>query len=1041
MSNTITAFFKGRVGVAEAVYQNDYGLVMNLDSLELPAHFDCYFSTLEQDEAIPAIGADGRVAIPNDCLTRAGNVTLHIPLHTGSNDSEVEYVVYFKVIGRARPVDDGTPVQMTAIEQALALLQNPIGNIEQIVNEALSFTGETFAEMQEQLDADQTAFETQMETRANSFETGINSRQSLVETQFTNLSNNLVANSAETLYNNVNGFMDGTITLSKSIDNFDFLDIFFADGGTGNLKGGHSERIPAVAGTYTLKTWDATPAGSGLAASIDASEQSITISGTTFTAASNRNITFSISGADSGSVVNTGSYIYMITKIVGIKMGNASPAELTDVRVGEDNITYTSAGEAVRTQFSKVKDGISQISDEMGIIINAPYEIGIRYVNESGGENFAANVKRMSTKRGTFLELKEGDVVSKNAEVIYLFGGGYSTDGGTTFTAITTQQSDYTAPVDGLYFFWLYKYNEADFSAADVVLGNTYLTVTRNSSVKKQLEEVESSVSAINNLSFQEITLPAYTNEWIRYSDGAKYASGATRMYTFTGTLPKYVKAFLTSDTAALCAIAFFSTTDLSASGYMQSDSVAFASGTHNDGLWYETSVPEGCKAMTIVTKVPSDSIASPIVLFDSTSALELRMIASGSYITYPTGSDYIAGWIRHGTGELVGSAATECYTFENNGISNLKVFTKSDTTVIDAVSFYSGDSISTDTYLQSSVAWAGSYPNGRWYEVTVPDDAGLIAVSVAKASGDYKPIIQFLVSDSIIVSDARYATASYVESELDKKNDVVLSDGWKYIYHYGMNGVAYRDVDVTIPSQSVFDIRNAHNLGYKCIEANVHKTSDGKYVVTHGLDGCLGHDFDTLGGEDAQGVSISANTLSDLQENYRYRSTVPEYRVPITTLEEFCHEAKKYNMIVMFQYKDTAEIDIIRGIMGNRFFMYVATRSVYDGPILWYGSLTTKEAILSKCNEYGRPFIYSMGNPGAFSDEDLQDIINTLHQNGYYIASAYQGGANLLKYSAMGFDFFAVDNGYVTQEVVLDGKRLVFNENGTVTWQAASLG
>lgn len=184
MSNTITAFFKGRVGVAEAVYQNDYGLVMNLDSIELPAHFDCYFSTLEQDEAIPGIGADNQVAIPNDCLTRAGSVMLHIPLHTGANDSEVEYVVYFKVIGRARPIDDGTPTQMTAIERALALLSQPITNIEEIVNEALSFTGDTFDEMQEQLDADQAAYESSMNSRATAFEAEIRSDIADVEHDF-----------------------------------------------------------------------------------------------------------------------------------------------------------------------------------------------------------------------------------------------------------------------------------------------------------------------------------------------------------------------------------------------------------------------------------------------------------------------------------------------------------------------------------------------------------------------------------------------------------------------------------------------------------------------------------------------------------------------------------------------------------------------------------------------------------------------------------------------------------------------------------------
>lgn len=148
MSNTITAFFKGRIGVAEAVYQNDYGIIMNFDSIELPAHFDCYFSVIGEDEAIPGVGADRQVVIPNACLAKAGNVTLHIPLHTGANDSEVEYVVYFKVIGRARPADDGTPVQMSAIERALALLQAPLTNIEEIVNEALAFTGPTLAQLE-----------------------------------------------------------------------------------------------------------------------------------------------------------------------------------------------------------------------------------------------------------------------------------------------------------------------------------------------------------------------------------------------------------------------------------------------------------------------------------------------------------------------------------------------------------------------------------------------------------------------------------------------------------------------------------------------------------------------------------------------------------------------------------------------------------------------------------------------------------------------------------------------------------------------------
>lgn len=142
MSNQITAFFKGRSGVAESVYQYDYGMVLNLQDIELPTYFDCYFEVYGSDDAIPAVGTLNRVAIPNRCLETEGIVTLTIPLHTGQNDSEVEYVVRFRVIGRARPVDDGSAEEQSAISKALAWLQNPVDNIEEIIKDSLDEYGD-----------------------------------------------------------------------------------------------------------------------------------------------------------------------------------------------------------------------------------------------------------------------------------------------------------------------------------------------------------------------------------------------------------------------------------------------------------------------------------------------------------------------------------------------------------------------------------------------------------------------------------------------------------------------------------------------------------------------------------------------------------------------------------------------------------------------------------------------------------------------------------------------------------------------------------
>lgn len=142
MSNELTAYFSGQTGVVESVYQYDYGLVLNLDGIELPTYFDCYFEVLGSDEAIPAVGTMNRVAIPNSCLLTEGMVTMTIPIHSGQNDSEVEYVVRFRVIGRARPVDDGSPEEQSALARAIAWLQHPLESLEDIVRAALDDYGD-----------------------------------------------------------------------------------------------------------------------------------------------------------------------------------------------------------------------------------------------------------------------------------------------------------------------------------------------------------------------------------------------------------------------------------------------------------------------------------------------------------------------------------------------------------------------------------------------------------------------------------------------------------------------------------------------------------------------------------------------------------------------------------------------------------------------------------------------------------------------------------------------------------------------------------
>ena len=270
------------------------------------------------------------------------------------------------------------------------------------------------------------------------------------------------------------------------------------------------------------------------------------------------------------------------------------------------------------------------------------------------------------------------------------------------------------------------------------------------------------------------------------------------------------------------------------------------------------------------------------------------------------------------------------------------------------------------------------------------------------------------------------------------------LTSNNRYIYHFGMEYVTERtETPPTIPAQSIYDVRNAKNLGFWCIECNVHKTSDGKYVVTHGVQGKLGHDFDDLNGNDAgeQNVIISQNTLSDLQANYRYRSSNPAYRVPITTLENFLAECSRVNINVMQMYNDTTSMNIGINIMGgHRIWFYSAPRSVYSGAITNWRKLTTKAEIIADCESYGLPYVYSMGNPEAFSDSELKDIAETLHSMGYQLMTAYQTNNTMNKLASFGWDYFILGNNSFREPVIINGKRINFNQDGSVTWTTVEL-
>ena len=133
MSNIVTAVFdNSSFTYTNHVYQYDYGLILKIEGLELPAVYEVHFSNTEfSGESQIALGGPEGVEIPNEYLMSGDNIYTWLFLHTGENDGEVQFKIEIPVRKRARPNDDYTPEQQTLIEQTIALLNAYVNSVKQ----------------------------------------------------------------------------------------------------------------------------------------------------------------------------------------------------------------------------------------------------------------------------------------------------------------------------------------------------------------------------------------------------------------------------------------------------------------------------------------------------------------------------------------------------------------------------------------------------------------------------------------------------------------------------------------------------------------------------------------------------------------------------------------------------------------------------------------------------------------------------------------------------------------------------------------------
>ena len=257
-------------------------------------------------------------------------------------------------------------------------------------------------------------------------------------------------------------------------------------------------------------------------------------------------------------------------------------------------------------------------------------------------------------------------------------------------------------------------------------------------------------------------------------------------------------------------------------------------------------------------------------------------------------------------------------------------------------------------------------------------------------ASGTYAFDCSYAESKSVIYS---------LEDDLiETQNDVhlinSLNQPFKYKKRYDHMFSTRTGVNCTIPMQSLFHVRLSKKFGFDVIEGNVNKTSDGKYFVHHmAADDKFGNFFHHVDGvTDISNIVCTTVTWDWIKQNVRYNSSIAKYQTRPCSLEEFLGECRQQELMPMLEIIDLNVVAIADKILGKgNYIAYGGTRSLTPNAIMYqWKNLATKQEILEYCEQFGTPMIYGMALPTRFTDEELQDIINSLHEKGYQIGVSY---------------------------------------------------
>lgn len=178
-----------------------------------------------------------------------------------------------------------------------------------------------------------------------------------VNTRIDNMINTQQNASVTTLWTGTLDTKNQSVTLSQSIANFDFIDVYVGDVDAQFIR-------RHVASTINIDIQIQNMSDDASAQFLRWWETGLTISGTTATI--NKCIKCYWDDFSQAPVVSQATDGATIRRIDGVKIGHIENDEIVDARVGVNDITYPTLGDAIRGQVTDLESEINYIEDEIG---------------------------------------------------------------------------------------------------------------------------------------------------------------------------------------------------------------------------------------------------------------------------------------------------------------------------------------------------------------------------------------------------------------------------------------------------------------------------------------------------------------------------------------------------------------------------------------------------------------------------------------------------------------------------------------------------